>query len=86
MYVRVYVSLDAVRMCVCICMYVHTYYVLTKPPISSSPCDLMESFVLFFLHRKKAITQGFPLVTTSTFIFFFFFRLITKYIFYFYSM
>jgi hypothetical protein len=46
-----------VRMCICvsICMYVHTCYVLTNPPIPSSPCDhIINLSPNFFLHRERA--------------------------------
>ena len=62
--------------CVCVCMYVHTCYVLTKPPIPSSSCDHIRTSdiciqILFYITRE--LTQGSPLVTTLKFIFFFIF-------------
>ena len=35
---RLLLWLEQVFVCVCVCVYVHTCYVLTKPPIPSSRC------------------------------------------------
>jgi hypothetical protein len=46
----------------CVCMYVHTCYVLTKPPIPPSSCDHIRNLrPNFFLHNERANPRVPPL-------------------------
>ena len=79
MYIRMYIDTY-------VCMYLHTYvctyyvhtcYVLTNPPIQSSPCNHIVILRPIFYYIAREPTQGSPIVTTFKVIFFLFFHLFT---------
>jgi hypothetical protein len=71
-------------------MYVHTYYVLTNPPIPSSPCNHVAEYKNICFYITREVTPGHSLVTTLHFLcpslymgifynfFLFFFHVITS--------
>ena len=66
-----------------ICTYEHTCFVLTKPPIQTSPCNHIVILRPNFFNISRELTQGSPLVTTLLIFFFssLHMRIFKKYIF-----
>jgi hypothetical protein len=75
LFVGVYVCINmCIRMYIYIYTYVCTYYVLTYPPIPSSPCNHMGNFQkIFFLHRERG-PLFIPCLHGKLFLFFHHFR------------
>ena len=58
--------------CIYVCIYIRTCYVLTKPPIQSSPCNHIANLRPNVFYNAREQTQGPPLVTNLKKLFFIF--------------